>query len=80
MKEEMLKYGYSEKIEEEAVELLLTSIQAKMGIIDITKERDGVTSWAFTLFINQLLIDFFIYHSLNDLLLHLITLNLSQLW
>lgn len=48
MKEEMLKYGYSEKIEEEAVELLLTSIQAKMGIIDITKERDGVTSWAFT--------------------------------
>ena len=41
----MLKYGYSEKVEEEAVELLLTSIQAKMGIIDITKERDGVVSW-----------------------------------
>lgn len=39
MKQEMLKYGYSEKVEDEAVELLLTSIQAKMGIIDITKEK-----------------------------------------
>jgi len=39
MKEEMLKYGYSEKVEEEAVELLLQSIQAKMGIIDITKDK-----------------------------------------
>lgn len=46
MKEEMLKYGYSEKVEEEAVELLLTSIQAKMGIIDITKERgEAVQGW-----------------------------------
>ena len=47
MKDEMLKYGYSEKVEEEAVELLLTSIQAKMGIIDITKERDSLVSWNF---------------------------------
>lgn len=35
----MLRYGYNEKVEDEAVELLLTSIQAKMGIIDIGKEQ-----------------------------------------
>ncbi len=40
----MLKYGYSEKVEQEAVELLLTSIQAKMGIIDISKEREGIVN------------------------------------
>ncbi len=70
MKEEMLKYGYSEKIEEEAVELLLTSIQAKMGIIDITKEMDGITSWTVLRFFTShqifdwfflLIIDFKIY-------------------
>lgn len=35
----MLRYGYNEKVEDEAVELLLASIQAKMGIIDISKEK-----------------------------------------
>lgn len=35
----MLRYGYNEKVEDEAVELLLASIQAKMGIIDIGKEK-----------------------------------------
>ncbi len=42
MKEEMLKYGHNEKVEDEALELLLASIQAKMGIIDIGKEKQKI--------------------------------------
>ena len=43
----MLRYGYNEKVEDEAVELLLTSIQAKMGIIDIGKEKLTSKHWIF---------------------------------
>lgn len=47
----MLRYGYNEKVEDEAVELLLTSIQAKMGIIDIGKEKLTSKHWIFHLLI-----------------------------